>query len=118
MTHNTFAESILRFLFPWDKDSLARQAAGQIARQCRDGLVRRVYPRTANMSMAEVRGYLRAHATGCVVAEVDRAVQNGRLQLALHKRVTQHAIDQLVAAVAHDVFCDEALSLGVRTMAA
>jgi hypothetical protein len=91
--------------------------AGEVARECRVDLLRRVYSRTASMSLAEIRGYVRAQAAGYVEAEVDRAVRCGHLSRLLRSRVTDAAVDQLVCVVAHDAFIAES-PMSPRTMAA
>lgn len=108
MKKNWVPSSFLRLLFPWRSVLLVeQQMAGQIASECRAALWHRVQRATANMSMAEVRGYLRAQAAECVAAEIDRVVRHGRLQPVLSQGVMEAAIDQLVAAVAHDVFSEQ-----------
>ena len=109
----------LKLLFPWHSIHLVEQVASEVAQQCRAGLWRRVYRRTADMSIAQVRGYTRAQAAGCVGGEVDRTLHERRLNLkpALRDRVVQSAIDQLVAMVVHDVLSNQ-LPTSTKTIAA
>ena len=109
--------SLIKFLAPWQTVHLVEHAAGEVARQCRVSLWQRVYPRTANMGIAEIRGYVRAQAAGCVGNEVDQALCRRRLKPALHTKVADGAIDQLVRMVAHDVL-GGAPPANARTMAA
>ena len=108
---------LLALLFPWYHALLVTQVAGEVARQCRASLSQRVVPRTAGMSIAEIRGYVRAHAAGCVRNEVERTGHRRCLRSAVEKRVVDAAVDQLVVMVARDVFCGEP-SAATRTMAA
>src|SRR3990172_3432251 len=93
----------LRFLFPWHNVYLVEQVAGEVARECRAGLWRRVYRRSSNMSIAEIRGYVRAQAAGCVAGEVDQVLCRRSVKPALRSRVVDAVVDQLVNMVAHDV---------------
>ena len=117
MRTETLNANFLRFVLPWHSKTLVRQVAGEVARQCRSRLLQRVCRHTGNMSMAEIRGYLRAQAAECVVIEVDEAVGRGRLQMALRSARMDAAIDQLVTAAACDAFF-ETSSVDTRAMAA
>ena len=111
------ANSILRLLFPWHGFHSVEQVAGEVARQCRASLLRRVYQRTVNMSVAEIRGYVRAQAAGYVGDEVDQVLCRRRLKPALRNRVADAAINQLVGMIAHDVLSGEP-SASTRPLAA
>ena len=106
----------LRFL-PWRSGRLATQVAGEVARQCRSALWRRVSRQTASMSVAEVRGYVRARAAGCVATEVEQVFARRRLKPALRTQVATSALDQLISMVVHDVLSEPAPS-DASTMAA
>jgi hypothetical protein len=109
--------SLLSFLSPWHNAHVVEQMAGEVARQCGACLGRRVYQRTENMSIAEIRGYVSAIAAGCVDGEVSQAISHRRLKPAMRSRVTNAAVDQLVHMVAHDVLAFEPQA-HARTMAA
>ena len=111
------ANGLLGILFPWHNGGLVKQVAGEVARQCRAGLWRRVYPHAANMSIAQIRGYVRSHAAGCVDEEVSCSLSRRRLNPALHRRVTDAAVDQLILMLAHDILCGQ-LPVYTRPMAA
>lgn len=107
----------LSVLFPWRNSHVVEQVAGEVARECRSSLWQRVYLRTANMSPAELRGYVRAQAAGFVGSEVEQAIRRRRLRIDLRSRLIDASVDQLVNMVAHDVLCGEPPAR-VRTMAA
>jgi hypothetical protein len=112
--------SIPRFLqhiFPWQKARLVEQTAGEVARQCREGLWRRIAGRTSMMSASEIRGYVRARAVGFVGEEVGQTLARHQLSSGLGPQVTASALDQLIAMVIHDVLCEQTHS-DVSTMAA
>ena len=109
--------SFFRLLFPWRHVPLVEQAAGEVARQCRSRLWGRVCRRTANMSIAEIRGYVRAQAAGCVAGEVDYVLCHRCLKPALRNRVVDAAVDQLVSMVARDILSREPPA-NTKTMAA
>lgn len=94
---------ILERLFPWRHTQVVEQIAGEVARQCQSELWQRVGQQTAEMSVAEIRGYVRAHAVGLLEQEVDRALLRRGLNHRLHGRVIDAAVSQLVGMVAHDV---------------
>jgi len=107
---------LLRFL-PWRSGHLATQVAGEVARQCRSALWRRVSCQTASMSVAEVRGYVRAQAAGCVATEVEQVLARRHLKPRLRAQVAASALDQLIGMVVHDVLSEQAPS-EASTMAA
>jgi hypothetical protein len=69
------------------------------------------------MSIAEIRGYARAQAAGCVGTEVEQVFRYRRLKTALQNRVTDAAVDQLVSLIVHDVLSEPPMVIA-RTMAA
>ena len=109
--------SLIKLLSRWQNVHLVERAAGEVARQCRASLWQRVYPRTASMGIAEIRGYIRAQSVGCIATEVKRVLSHRRLNPNLYNRVMDAAVDQLVARVAHDVLSGE-LPASTRPMAA
>jgi hypothetical protein len=109
--------SLLKLLSFWQPVQTVEQAAGEVARQCRDPLWQRVYPHAADMSAAQIRGYVRAQAAASVDKEVDLAVCRRHLTPSLHGEIRETALALLVGAIIHDVFSDE-LPAGTRTLAA
>jgi len=95
-------ESWLMFLFPWHQSGLVAQAGGEVARQCQTDLWRRVGRRIGGMSIAEVRGYVRAMAAEYVAAEVDQALDRHHLPPCFRDKITASGVDQIV----HRTICD------------
>ena len=112
-----FPVNLFRRFLPWRSGRLVTQVAGEVARQCRSTLWRRVSRQTASMSVAEVRGYVRAQAAGCVATEVEQVFARRRLKPALRTQVAASALDQLISMVVYDVL-SEAASSDANTMAA
>jgi len=108
---------LLSFLLPWHTSHVVEQVAGEVARECRSGLWQRVYRRTSNMSLAELRGYVRAQAAGFVGGEVDLAICRRHLGIDLRSRLIDASVDQLVNMAAHDVLSGETPAYA-KTMAA
>ena len=103
-----FSPSVfLTSLFPWHSCHIVEQVAGEVARECRNSVWQRVYHRTANMSLAEIRGYVRAQAKGFVDDEVERAIHRRHLKAKLRRRLIDASVDQLVVMVAHDVLASD-----------
>jgi len=69
------------------------------------------------MSVAEVRGYVRAQAAGCVATEVEQVLARRHLKPRLRAQVAASALDQLIGMVVHDVLSEQAPS-EASTMAA
>jgi hypothetical protein len=97
-------------VFPWRKTYLAEQAGGEIARLCRAELWRKICPGIGSMSVAEIRGYARAHAAGLITAEVDQVLGRHSLNLALRAPVTAVGIDQLVSMAVRDALGEAPLA--------
>jgi hypothetical protein len=108
---------LLTSVFPWHDTPLVKSVAGEVARQCRDGLCQRVCRRAADMSIAEIRGYARAHAAEYVRDEVEQALRHRRVRLELRSRIAEAAVDQLVGMVARDMLTGQTMAT-TRTMAA
>jgi hypothetical protein len=89
-------------LFPWHRAQLAERVGGEVARQCRADLWRRVSRHLGGMSAAEVRGYVRAYATEIVAVEADWALHRHRLGPAYRPQVVESGIEQIVAMVVRD----------------
>jgi hypothetical protein len=109
--------SLLRFLFTWRNVSVVEQAAGEVARQCRALLWQRTYLRMAEMSMAQIRGYVRAQAAEVVGSEVERVLCRRGLSPALREGISEAAVTQLIAGIAHDMLSGELMG-SPRTLAA
>jgi len=60
------------------------------------------------MSIAVVRGYVRAQAAGCVATEVEQALARRNLKPRLRTQVAASALDQLIGMVVHDVLSEQA----------
>ncbi len=95
-------ENLLALLFPWRQSRLVAQAGGELARQCRADLCRRVGRRAAGMSLAELRGYARAQAAGLVAAEADRVLGRRHLKPATRDRVLAAGVNQAVNMAVRD----------------
>jgi hypothetical protein len=104
-------------LLPWHNRQLVEQVGGEVARECRADIWQRGYRCTGSMSIAAIRGYVRAQAGGCVRSKVDQIASHHGLKPALRARVTDAAIEQLVGMVLHDFLCGASL-VGERSMAA
>jgi hypothetical protein len=92
----------LTFLSPWRQGNLAAQAGGQLARQCQADVWRRVGRQLDGMSIAEVRGYVRAVAAEYAAEEVDRILDPRNFSPRLREKVLASGIDQIV----HRTICD------------
>jgi hypothetical protein len=94
-------------LFPWRLARLAEQVGGEVARECRADLWRRVRRETADMSVPEARGYARAQAAALAAAQVDEALARRSLDTALRARVLESSIDQLVNMAVRDALHEQ-----------
>jgi hypothetical protein len=75
-----FAHSnLLEYLLPWRRTRFVEQVAGEVARQCHASLWRRVGRHLGDMSLAQIRGYVRAQALECVEEEVGRTLHRRHL---------------------------------------
>jgi hypothetical protein len=117
MLPNFTAGGALDLFFPWYNRHLAEQVGGEVARECRDDLWRQGYPCTASMSIAAIRGYLRAQAGECVGSRVDEVLFRHRLNPSLGARVVASAISQFVGMAVHDILSEE-LPASKRSLAA
>jgi hypothetical protein len=109
--------NLFAFLFPWHQTRLVEQVGGEAARECRADFWQCVAPRVVGMSVAEVRGYVRALAEGFIVGEVDQVLNRRRLNPTLRLRVVAAAVDQLINLAVRDALSDAA-SANVRPLAA
>jgi hypothetical protein len=97
-------DRVLDAAFQWIDMPLVRQAAGEVARECRVAVCNHVYGPTRGMSRAQVRGYVRAAAPGFVVGEVDAVLNRRRVGLYLRRQVAVESVEQLIDMVVDDVF--------------
>jgi uncharacterized membrane protein len=102
-------DRLLDILLRWLEAPVVRQAAGEVARECRPGLWQHVRQRLVGMSLAQARGYLRAVAPGFVGHEVDAVLIRRRAGLHLHAQVAAQAVEVLIDLVADDLACAESL---------
>jgi hypothetical protein len=109
--------SLFNLLRSWREIRRVEQAAGEVVRQCRDILWQRVYLRTADMSIAQIRGYVRAQAAALVDTEVDRVLCRRGLTPGLYAEIREIAVAQLIGGIAHDVLSRE-IAANKRTLAA
>jgi len=99
--------ALLTTLFPWYQTRLIEQAGGEVARECRADLWKRVRRQTVGMSTPEIRGYARAYAAGFAATHVDQVLDHHSLKPALRLRVLASGIDQLVNMAIRDALSDE-----------
>jgi hypothetical protein len=104
-------------LFPWRRARLVDQVGGELARECRTALWRRVRGVVAGMSAAEARGYARAQAGGLAARHVDQAISRRSLSPLLRDGVLASGVDQLARMAVRDAL-SEPLPREVRTRAA
>jgi hypothetical protein len=111
-------ERWIDLLLPWHQTRLVERVGGEVARQCRDDLWRRVSRHLSGMSAAEVRGYARAHAIEIVAAETDWALHRHRLSANYRARVIESGIEQIVAMVVRDALRMAPTEVDARPIAA
>jgi hypothetical protein len=79
-----------------DGDAIVRE----IAERCAAATLSQLSTATAQMSVAQLRGYVRAHAWPQVWAEVQGAVTSGRLNKAQARDLAGRTLEQTVHLVA------------------
>jgi hypothetical protein len=87
------------FLFPWQSRRAVEHAAENVAGRCRASLGWRVYRQAGDMSVAEIRGYVRALAWEYVYDEIAKLPA---FKPALRSRVVGAAVEKLVRMVSYD----------------
>ena len=107
MNPTAIRNALLTTLFPWHQARLIEQAGGEVARECRADLWKRVRQPTLGMSTPEIRGYARAYAAGFAATHVDQVLDHRSLKPALRLRVLASGIDQLVGMAVRDALSDE-----------
>jgi len=96
-------EGILDQLFAWLDNSLVRQAAGELARECHVALGEVTCEQARNMSREDAREYIRAAAPEFLVREVDFVLQRRRVRESLRLRIMADAMEQVVELVLKDL---------------
>jgi hypothetical protein len=96
-------EGVLDRLFVWLDNSLVRQTAGELARECYIALGEATCERAREMSRDEARELIRAFAPEFLVREVDQVLQRRRVRESLRLRILAEATDQVVELVLKDV---------------
>jgi hypothetical protein len=99
MRPNSSFSHVFQFVLPWQNVPVIRRAADKVACRCRAILGDRALQSTADMTLAEIRGYVRAQTSGFIDAEVDQSMGSIRLGAALRSRITDGAIDRLAAMI-------------------
>lgn len=117
MQPNFSLENLLDLLFPWHNRRLAEQIGGEVARECRSDLGWPSFGSTGNMSIAAIRGYMRARSAAWIERKVEEVLFRRRCNPALRERVVDSAISQFVGMVVRDILLGE-LPIGERSMAA
>ena len=102
-TSNSLTEGVLDRLFIWLDNSLVRQTAGELARECHIALWDAAYECAAPMPRDEAREYIRSMAPEFLVHEVDPVLQRRRVRESLRLKILDEATDQVVELVLKDV---------------
>jgi hypothetical protein len=96
-------DHLLDLLLHWLDAPLVKQAAGEVARECRLALWLHVRKPVRGMSLAQSRGYVRAVAPRFVGAEVDAVLSRRRASPALRPLVVAQAIEEVLDLLADDI---------------
>ncbi|MEN6459389.1 MAG: hypothetical protein ABFC63_10720 [Thermoguttaceae bacterium] len=99
-------ESLLSLLFPRRQRHAVDQAGGELARQCRADVWRRLRLHALEMSPAELRGYARACAGELLAAEAERILDARFLRPLMRERVLGAAMDQVIPMAVRDVLSE------------
>jgi len=102
MNSRIFPASLLSCLFFYRRSRRIEQIGGEIARQCRVALWRRVSGLAFDMSTAELRGYARAQAGDLAAAEAEISLARHRLRDSFREPILVAGIEQLVELIVHD----------------
>ena len=86
-------------LFCWLHGALARQAAGEVARECRQPILARTLAVGRPMSVPQARGYVAALAPGFVAREIDAVMTRRRISPTLRAGIFAEAIEQVIALI-------------------
>ncbi len=101
--YNPPTEGVLDQFFVWLDNSLVRQAAGELARECHIALWETTCERAAQMTRDEARGYIRAYAPAFLLCEVDMVLRRRRVRESLRQKILAEATEQVVELVLKDV---------------
>jgi hypothetical protein len=104
MNHAFLIPTSLRSRLSGRNARLVDQLGGAVAHRCRASLWRRTCRQAETMSVAEIRGYVRAHALPLVEPEVDAEMADQGIDQALRGRLIESAVERLIAMTIHDVF--------------
>ncbi len=102
MNTHLFPASLLARMFFRGRRHRIEQIGGEIARQCRVALWRRVSQAAFDMSAAELRGYARAQAGDLAAAEAEISLERHRLRESFREPILMAGIEQLVELIVHD----------------
>jgi hypothetical protein len=83
--------------------ALVAQLTAELARCCRERVRSRVCEKAAHMGPDVARGYIRAQAVHCVVAELDTVATTVRGWAGIRSEVASAAVAQLIPAVLGDL---------------
>jgi hypothetical protein len=96
-------EGVLDRLFIWLDNSLVRQTAGELARECHIALGEATCDRAAQMTREDARQYIKALAPEFLVREVEPVLQRRRVRESLRQRILADASEQVVDLVLKDL---------------
>ncbi len=97
-------EGVLDQLFVWLDNSLVRQTAGELARECHVALWKATCQRASELTRDEAREYIRDHAPEFLVQEVHAVLQRRRVRESLRRRILAEAAEQVVELVLKDLY--------------
>jgi hypothetical protein len=95
------AEAFLGWLYA----PLVKQAAGEVARDCRAAIAAHAMPSIRGVNVQQARGYLRALSPGFVLREIDAVLSRRRIGRALRPCVFAEALEQVIQLVLADKAC-------------
>jgi hypothetical protein len=90
-------------MFDFRRNRLVQELAGNIAKACRSAACDRVLGKTAGMSLAETRGYIRARSADLIETHANTRTLPVRLDSRARQRVLMLATQRLVEGVILDM---------------
>jgi hypothetical protein len=105
----SLTDQLLDTVLHWMDASIIRQAAGEVARECRTAVWHHIANATQGMSVAQIRGYARAVAPQFIGTEVDVVLRRRRAGLHLRTEVIAAAVEELIELVAADAVYAQSL---------
>ena len=99
----SLTDRLFDFLVQWIDAPIISQAAGEVARECREPLWRHIHRRVGGMSLAQARGYIRAVAPDFVCDEVDTVLSRRRASRYIRPRVIDLAVEGVLDLLADDI---------------